>query len=90
MYHGRTHGTSSSVCEHHGHMLTVYTVYLHARIGVIYSKADAYAIGLFIDLHSGSVCIHSGSYFPNPCESLCFEYNLSYSRKLVSFITFAI
>jgi hypothetical protein len=56
------------------HMLTVYTVYLRAKIGVIYSAADAYEIGPFIDLRSGSVCMHFGSYFPNPREFLCFEY----------------
>jgi hypothetical protein len=61
-----THGTSTGVCEHRAHILTVYTVYLRAKIGVIYSTADAYAIGLFIDLQSGSVCMHSGSYFLNP------------------------
>jgi hypothetical protein len=59
---------------HHGHMLIVYTVYLRAKIGVIYSTADAYAIGLFIDLRGGSVCMQSGSYFLNPREFLCFQY----------------
>jgi hypothetical protein len=59
-------------------MLTVHTVYLRAKIGVIYSTADVYAIGLFIDLRSGSVCMHSGSYFPNPREFLCFEYISSF------------
>jgi hypothetical protein len=49
-------------------VLTVYAVYLRAKIGVIYSTVDAYVIGLFIDLQSGSVCMHSGSYFLNPCE----------------------
>jgi hypothetical protein len=63
---------------HYGHMLTVYTVYLCAKIGVIYSTADAYAIGLFIDLWSGSVCMQSGSYFLNPREFLCFKYISSF------------
>jgi hypothetical protein len=35
---------------------------------MIYITADTYAIGLFIDLQSGSVCMHSGSYFLNPRE----------------------
>jgi hypothetical protein len=68
MYHGCTRVTSTGVCEHRGHILTVYTIYLRAKIGVIHSTADAYAIGLFIDLRSDSVCMHSGSYFLNPRE----------------------
>jgi hypothetical protein len=64
---------------HHGHMLIVYTVYLRAKIGVIYSTtADAYAIGLFIDFRSGSVCMQSGSYFLNLREFLCFEHISSF------------
>jgi hypothetical protein len=58
----------SMLVIHHEHMLTVYTVYLRAKIGVIYSTADAYAIGLFIVLQSGIVCMQSGLYFPNPRE----------------------
>jgi hypothetical protein len=80
MYHGRTRGTSPGVCEHHGHMLTVYTVYLRAKISVIYSTADVYAIGLFIYLRSDSVCM--GSYFLSPREFLCFQYiSSSYSLQ---------
>jgi hypothetical protein len=81
---------------HHEHMLTVYTVYLRAKMGVIYSTADAYAISLFIDLRSGSVCLHSGSYFLNPREFCVLNiyfflfYLTGYSRKFVLFITFAI
>jgi hypothetical protein len=63
---------------HDGNMLTVYNVYLRAKISVIYRKANAYAIGLFIDLRSGSVCMQSSSYFPNPREFLCFEYISSF------------
>jgi hypothetical protein len=67
-YHGCARGTSPGVYGHLGHVLTTYTVYLRAKIGMIYSTADAYAIGLFIDLQNGSVCMHSGSYFLNPRE----------------------
>jgi hypothetical protein len=63
---------------HHGHMLTVYTVYLRAKIGVIYSMADAYATGLFIDLQSFSVCMQSGLYFPNPREFWVLNIFLSF------------
>jgi hypothetical protein len=66
-------------------MLTVYTVYLRANIGVIYSTADAYAIGLFIDLQSGSVCMHSGSYFLNPHKFCILNIFLSF----VSFNVFS-
>jgi hypothetical protein len=59
-------------------MLTVYTVYLSAEIGVICSTADVYAIGLFIDLQSGSVCIHSGSYFLNLREFCVFNLFLPF------------
>jgi hypothetical protein len=48
--------------------------YLRAEISVIYSTADASAIDLFIDLRSASVCMQSGSYFPNPREFSCLEY----------------
>jgi hypothetical protein len=58
---------------HHGHMLTVYAVYLRAKIGVVYGAADVYAIGIFIDLRSDSVCMQSRSYFPNPREFFCVK-----------------
>jgi hypothetical protein len=66
MYHGCTRGTSPGVYGHHRHMLTVNTIYLRAKIGVVYSTDDTYAIGLFIDLQSVSACMHYGSYFLNP------------------------
>jgi hypothetical protein len=68
LYSGCTRGTLHGVYGHRGNMLTVYTVYLCKKIGVIYTTADVYAIGLFNDLQSGSVCMHSGSYFLNKRE----------------------